>query len=130
LIGVPTLDIVAAGITPYEGNLMVVAEAGRLRLWTGHYRWQERGGWKVTGEPALSQWEQLLAELERPTLFAGEVSSEAAKQIRRNRLGRLVSPAATVRRAGYLAEIGAQRLKAGQVDDPRTLAPRYLRQPA
>ena len=33
LIGVPTLDIVAAGVPRHETDLLVVAQAGRTRLW-------------------------------------------------------------------------------------------------
>ena len=37
--------------------------------------------------------------------------------------------AAQLRRAGYLAELGQQRLKAGDFDDPAALQPVYLRRP-
>jgi hypothetical protein len=41
-----------------------------------------------------------------------------------------VSPAAGLRRAGYLMELGYTRLKAQDYDDPATLQPLYLRAPA
>jgi hypothetical protein len=34
-----------------------------------------------------------------------------------------------MRRAGYLTELGWQRLTQGRQDDPATLQPLYLRQP-
>jgi len=37
--------------------------------------------------------------------------------------------AAQLRRASYLAELGQQRLNAGDFDDPATLQPMYLRRP-
>jgi len=37
----------------------------------------------------------------------------------------IATPAQSLRRAGYLAEIAARRFDAGQVDDPATLAPTY-----
>ncbi len=51
LVGVPTLDIVAAGIGRLEEPLVVVAEAGRNRLWAGRYRWNDRRGWQTDGDP-------------------------------------------------------------------------------
>jgi tRNA threonylcarbamoyladenosine biosynthesis protein TsaB len=42
----------------------------------------------------------------------------------------LASPAASLRRAGYLAELGWARLAAGQTDDPTTLTPIYLQTPS
>jgi hypothetical protein len=35
-----------------------------------------------------------------------------------------------LRRAGYLAELGWARLRAGRTDDPVTLAPIYLQTPS
>jgi len=73
----------------------------------------------------------LLAGLEAPAVFAGEISPEAAKAIKAaNKAHQVVSAAGMVRRAGYLAELGWNRLRRGWTDDPRTLAPVYLRGPA
>jgi len=42
----------------------------------------------------------------------------------------VVLPAAwCLRRAGFLAELGWQRLKDGRADDPATLTPIYLQYP-
>jgi hypothetical protein len=41
----------------------------------------------------------------------------------------VASPASCLRRAGYLAELGWQRLKRGEADDPATLSPIYLHHP-
>jgi hypothetical protein len=38
----------------------------------------------------------------------------------------IVQPAHCLRRAGFLAEIGWERLMSNRVDDPVTLAPIYL----
>lgn len=130
LVGVPTLDIVATGIGRLDDPLVVVAEAGRNRLWTGHYRWTDRRGWQADGEPRLAEWEPLLGALEGPTVFAGEITPEAAKLIRRTSGARLISPAMGVRRAAILAEIGYQRWKSRAVTEADQLAPLYLREPA
>ncbi len=131
LVGVPTLDITAASIGLRTGSLVVVVEAGRKRVIAGMYRWQEKRGWQASERPIIETWETLLFHLETSTTFAGEISPEAVKLIRASKKPFYVVPAAaSVRRAGYLAEIGWQRMRQGLVDDAASLAPTYLRDPS
>lgn len=131
LIGVPTLDILAAAQPYSQEPLLVIIEAGRTRIWSGAYRWQGGKGWQSDGQPANGDWAELLEQLEEPVVFAGEIGPSAAKAIKAaNRAHRVVSAAGMVRRAGYLAEIGWNRLRRGWTDDPGTLAPVYMRDPA
>lgn len=131
LIGVPTLDIIASSIGLRTGSLLVAVEAGRKRIVAGLYRWQEKKGWQPSEKPIIETWETLLFHLENPTTFAGEISPEAAKMIRASKKPfYLVPAAASVRRAGYLAEAGWQRWRQGLVDDAASLAPDYLRDPS
>jgi tRNA threonylcarbamoyladenosine biosynthesis protein TsaB len=131
LMGVSTLDIVAAGIGPQASKLLVAAEAGRTRVVTAVYTWEVGAGWVTEETPIISTWEERLGTLEERTLFAGEIDPVAAKKIRNyGHDYRVVPPASSVRRAGYLAEIGWRRLHRHQVDDAGALAPIYLRDPA
>ncbi len=131
LIGVPTLDIVAAGQPWHEGQLVAVAEAGRSRICAAVYQWHGSKGWLSKEQPVIETWDGLLYSLEEPATFAGEISPAGVKQIRASKKSfRIVSAANSVRRAGYLAEIGWLRLRRGWVDDPAGLAPIYLRDPA
>ena len=131
LIGVPTLDIMAASVGLRTGLLVVIVEAGRKRVIAGMYRWQEKQGWQASERPIIENWESLLSLLETSTTFAGEISPEAIKLIRASKKPfYLVPPAASVRRAGYLAEIGWRRLRQDIVDDAASLAPTYLRGPS
>jgi tRNA threonylcarbamoyladenosine biosynthesis protein TsaB len=131
LIGVQTLDILAASFGPAERQLLVAAAAGRSRVCAAVYQWQGES-WQMVSSPVIETWETLLAGLGgQATLFAGEISQAAAKEIRAaSRDHRLARPATSVRRAGYLAELAWRRLKKGQVDDVSSLAPIYLRDPA
>lgn len=130
LIGVPTLDIVAAAVRRLETDLVVLAEAGRTRLWAGQYQWSDKKGWEASDDPVLTSWEELLSRLQVPVAFAGEIPAASAKLIRRaNRSATIISPTGSVRRAAVLAEIGQQRLKAKKVSDADSLAPFYLREP-
>lgn len=129
LVGVPTLDIIAASQVPAEGELVVVVEAGRHRITTGRYGWQKKG-WEALETPHNETWEELLARLAPPVTLAGEISRAGQKLIRGAGRGyRVASPAARVRRAAVLAEIGWFRLRRGRIDDPATLTPLYLRDP-
>lgn len=130
LVGVPTLDIVAAALPAADGHLVVVAEAGRTRITTGTYHWQGRNGWHAPEQPVNETWEAMLARVPAPATIAGELSPEALKLIRKaGKEYRAVAPPARVRRAAVLAELGWQRLRRGAVDDPAELTPLYLREP-
>jgi len=130
LVGVPTLDIVAAAICRMETDLVAVAQAGRTRLWAGQYQWAHKRGWERLGEPMLTSWDELIRRLQVPVAFAGEIDAASAKLIRRtNRSAIIAPPAESVRRAAVLAELGWLRWKSKQVDDANALAPLYLREP-
>lgn len=130
LIGVPTLDVVAAAVPRLETDLVALAQAGRSRLWAGQYSWNGKHGWESVGDPMLTQWDDLLSRIQVPVAFAGEIDAAAAKLIRRvNRSAHIVGPAASVRRAAVLAEIGWTRWKKQQVTEADALAPFYLREP-
>lgn len=131
LIGVPTLDISAAGQAQAEGQLVAIAEAGRRRVCAGFYKWEGANGWQSQSMPQITDWDVLLAFVNEPTIFVGEVSPEAAKKIKASGKSLAISgPADSLRRAGYLAEIGWNRLRRGWTDDPASLAPIYLQDPA
>lgn len=129
LIGVPTLDIVAAGQPLYEGELIAVAEAGRSRISSGRYQ-LIKGRWEPREAPVNETWEELLERIEPPLTITGEISAAAQKQIRAASRGfAVVPPAQRVRRAAILAELSWRRLRRGRLDDPAALTPLYLREP-
>lgn len=129
LIGVPTLDIVAAAQPACAGEMIAVAEAGRHRITSGRYR-LIKGRWEPEGGPVNETWEELLQRIEPPLTMTGEISPAAQKRIRATSRAFTVAPAALrVRRAGVLAELAWRRLRRGRLDDPAALAPLYLREP-
>lgn len=129
LIGVPTLDVVAAAQGRDRRRLGAVLEAGRGRISVGFYRWRF-GGWHVEDEPKLTTWANLAEEIAEPTLFCGEVDEFGAETISRLGERAVLLPAAhRLRRAGFLAELGWQRLNRGETDDPAALTPTYLQHP-
>jgi tRNA threonylcarbamoyladenosine biosynthesis protein TsaB len=132
LVGIPTLDILAAGLGELPGSLLLVAEAGRTRVCVAMYRWQKRFGWRTEQKPENLTWEEVLTKLTTdesgPVYFAGEIAPAPARLIRgRSRNFHLLAAAAQPRRAGFLAELGWQRLRKNQTDNAATLTPIYLR---
>lgn len=130
LVGVPTLDIVAQ---PHKGQacpIWAVLQAGRGRICAGHYV-RRKGRWRRQGDFRLTTLERLCDEVDGNVLVCGEVANRDAELLQQ-RLGPeaiIASPAASLRRPAYLAELGWERLSRGDLDDPRTLSPIYLQNP-
>jgi tRNA threonylcarbamoyladenosine biosynthesis protein TsaB len=131
LIGVPTFEILMRAQSPRDERAIAVIRVGRGRVSTQAYRWAKRG-WVPEGETRVLDWAALAADIGEPTFICGEVEAAGMEQLRQLKVKvMLASPAHALRRAGYLAEIGWERLRASPpaVDDPNTLAPLYGGQP-
>jgi len=130
LVGIPTLEVVARPHTHQALPIWAACQAGRGRICAAHYI-RRRGRWLRQGDYYLTTWEGLCAEVERPAFLCGEIDARDADSIR-EQLGPdvvIATPAASLRRAAYLAEMGWERLSLGESDNPATLTPIYLQQP-
>ncbi len=127
LVAVPTFEVMTAAFPPDpEMQLAVVLEAGRSRLAVGWYE-AVNGNWQKAAEPDLLTSMELSRKINSPTLVCGELDEETRSVLERKYKNvEIASPAASLRRPGYLAELAWQRWQAGEVDDPETLAPNYL----
>lgn len=127
LLGVPTLKTVAYPHFSQRRPVCAVVEAGRGRLCVLIYR-RRRGRWRPTDEPRLTTPEGLCGMVEVTTLFCGEIDAvlSALLQERLAEKAIIASPATSLRRAGYLAELAWARFQQGEADDPDTLSPIYL----
>lgn len=126
MIGIPTLDILAAAQPLREENLAAVLRAGRGRLATGWYR---RSGqvWKSTGAIEILTAAELGERIQSPTQVCGELVEEERRLLARKRKTVLLaSPAQSLRRPAYLAELAWHRWQSGQIDNPVSLSPFYL----
>ncbi len=130
LVGVPTLDVVARPHMSQRLPIWAVLQAGRGRICVGHYV-RRRGRWRRRGDYRLTTLEDLCADIEVPSLLCGELESEAVAllQDKVGILADVASPAASLRRAAYLAEMGWERLSRGDADNAASLAPIYLLNP-
>ena len=126
IVGVRSTDILAYAVQWCEPPLVVVVRAGRGRWIAARYLkdedLQQVGDFYLTTANIIGeQWEQ-------KTTLCGELS-ESEQQAVKQRLGdrvRLLSPAFSLRRAGFLAEIAWQKIRAGEIDDAAVLHPIYL----
>ena len=126
LIGIPTLDVLAASQPVRDLPLAAVLEAGRKRLAVGWYR-PEDEKWQSTGKLENLTLDEFVASISTPTLVCGELKTEARRLLGRTPTNMiLASPAQSVRRPAFLAELAWARWQAGKTDDPATLAPVYL----
>jgi tRNA threonylcarbamoyladenosine biosynthesis protein TsaB len=127
LIAVPTLEIVAAGITPLSDDLVAVLQAGRGRICAQRF-YPTGGSWTPAGQATITIWEQQIEAIERSALFAGEIDDTGRALL--NASQHHIAPGAVaLRRAGFLAELAWARLNRNDTDDPATITPIYLHQP-
>lgn len=125
--GIPTLDILAAAQPLQDLPLVAVLEVGRGRVAAGRYAVQ-RGRWTAQKEPQLTTVEELAKQLHTPTIVCGELNEDSRQLLGRRRKNVLLaSPAQSLRRPAYLAEMAWKRFKDGRMDEVASLSPLYLR---
>ncbi len=126
IVGVPSLHILAAGQPLCATRMAAVLRAGRGRLAVGWYRPVDKA-WQPAADIEVLTPAELSRRIKEPTLVCGELSEDERRLLGRKRKNViLASPAQSLRRPGFLAELGWQRWQSGEVDDPVTLSPFYL----
>ncbi len=113
LVGISSLDSLAAVHPKVNGALIVVLSAGRGRIVTARYHWR-KDGWKPRGAPENMDWATLLASIDAPATLTGEISSEALAIIEAaaELPITIAAPTLRFRRAGNLAEQAWTHLRA------------------
>lgn len=131
LVGVSTLDTIAAGQPYYQGGLLVVIQAGRGRIIVARYQWR-KGRWGSRGEAQLMDWETLFASIDGTAYLTGEINDDGLDALQtaqaNNVTVTLVPSAYRLRRAGFLAEEALARLSAAPNDYAAAkLVPMYIK---
>jgi tRNA threonylcarbamoyladenosine biosynthesis protein TsaB len=126
VIGIPTLDVVAANIPLSDRKLIAVVTAGRGRLAAGWYHPGENG-WQAEGPAKAMTAQDLENEIKKPTIISGELTAHNRQVLARKfKNVTLATPAQSMRRPGVLAELAWLKWQAGNTDKTETLAPIYL----
>jgi tRNA threonylcarbamoyladenosine biosynthesis protein TsaB len=125
VVGVPTLDVLAAGQPARNEPMLAFLRAGRGRLAGVWYKWTKRG-WKAQGNPEGFTLDGLREKLTRPTYVCGELSPEERESWAPIPGVIVAEPSLSVRRPGVLAQLGWSQLQARKIADPLKLTPIYL----
>lgn len=129
VIGIPTLDIVAAALPiPPGSRLAVLIEAGRGRLGVGFYRARD-GEWHRDGDLQNLTIQDFVDMVTSPILVCGEMNIEVRERLKHTK-SIVPSPVRCMRRPAVLAELAWKRWVAGdvEIDDAASLKPIYLHQ--
>lgn len=135
-LGVSRLEIEAYAHAASPGHIAAVHAAGRDQWALARYR-GPASAWTECRPPKLyPAWSALLDALPcaetAPGLLTGDLDrlsdSERSALVAQGWV--LATPAAALRRAGLLAELGWSRLQAGGDFTPGCIEPIYLREPA
>ena len=125
IIGIPTLDVIAAAQPVSKHSLVALLQAGRTRIAFSVYK-SEKKEWQAEGGVRSGTVDELLNEIESPTIVAGELSAEDRKKFSKKKSVLLASPVLCLRRPSVLAELAWARWQNDDVDDAAALAPIYL----
>ncbi len=119
--GVSTLQATAAAAGEVTLPVRAVLEAGRGRYATALYQ-----GDACVEPPRLTTLAQLTDLVATPTIVIGELDEPAREQLAARPTARLASRAASLRRGGFVAEIGWRLARSGDPGDPRALDALYV----
>ncbi len=123
LVAVDTADVVVRRVPTEEQRACVVFDARRRSVWVQPYVAND-GRWHRDGVHHLVAPQSLGDHVSTDTLLVGEGVGYYAEALHGYRHHPDYWP-----RVADVAAIGLARLAAGEVDDPSTLLPLYVRQP-
>lgn len=130
LVGVSTLEAMAYAWAATGLPIYALLDASRGEVAAARYQMME-GQWATLEDERITNLNDVCAGTTERSVFCGELNGEMIEEIT-ERLGDLAvipSPAARLRRAAYLAELGEARLDRGETDPVAALEPHYLRRP-
>ncbi len=126
MIGVCTLDILAEAQRESCLPVRPLLDAGRRRFATALYRRLD-GEMRRVGSIEGRRLPEILESIAEKTLLCGDVGDLAVEGPGgADDLIRVAGPASSLRRAGFLAEIGWRRYRRGEVEDARQVDALYL----
>ena len=131
IVGISTLEAEAWQHAGTGLPVCPILNAGREEVATALFQMTD-DGWTQLEEEYLSTVDALCSRINTETVFCGEYVPKIEEELKA-KLGDnaiIISPVASLRRAGFLAELGLKRIKAEDFDDTATLRPHYFRGPS
>ena len=130
IVGISTLEVEAYQHAETGLPICPIFNAGRGEIATAIYQ-KKYNEWRQLATEHITTVDTLCSQITTKTIFCGEFILSIATQLRKRLRQKAIIPpsAALFRRAGFLAELGLKRVKAGNYDNPATLQPLYLRRP-
>ncbi len=126
LIGVPSLDVLAANVSFAPLPVCPLLDAKQKNLYAAWYR-PEHGRWTRTTDYLLGPADDVLARAKEPTLFLGDgILLYRERILQRCPKAQFAPQELWLPRAATLGRLALERLAAGQTDDPAKLVPLYL----
>ena len=131
IVGISTLEVEAYQHAGTGLPICPIFNAGREEIATAMYRKKGNKWFQLTAEH-LTTVDALCSQITTKTRFCGEfvpfIAARLREQLKQKAI--ILLPAAGLRRASFLAELGLKRVKAGDYDNPVALQPLYLRGPS
>lgn len=130
LVGISTLE---AEAFPYRQTGLPICPIHPIGGEIAFALFQMKEGiWQKIWQEQIISMEEFVLMIKEKTLFCGEITPAIQDYLKENLDEKAVfgSSVLNLRRAGYLVELGWERLKKGEKDDPITLQPLYLRRPS
>jgi len=130
IIGISTLEADAYQHAETGLPICPILNAGREEIATALYQ-KKQNAWHQLICEHITTVDTLCSQITTKTIFCGELTPFIATWLRKQLKQRAIipHPATRLRRATFLAELGQQRFKIGDHDNPATLQPLYLRRP-
>lgn len=126
IVGIPTLDVLAAIQPASKLPLAAILQAGRGRIAVGWYKCA-KNSWVASEDVQVTTVYDLADAIDKPTLVCGELTAEERQRLARKKVNViLAAPSNCVRRPAVLAELAWVRWQDGQINDAASLAPIYL----
>ena len=131
LVGVSTLDVLAYPHASSKRRTCPLLPAGRGLHYAAIYEERNRR-WSRRSPFIVGALDEVCRPIGEHTLFVGEIDAEAEATITAllGAKAHFATPAARLRRAGYLAELGWRALETSTQGKLGEIEPLYVRQPA
>ncbi len=126
LLGIPTMDVLAAAQPIRDEPMLILLKAGRERFAVNDYFVVE-STWQASGAIRVMKLEEIAHSISSRVWVCGEMTEDDRVFLQQNvEVALLSSPALSLRRPSFLAELGWKKLRSGVVDSTEILSPIYL----